>query len=143
LEIYNQAYPDWFSKPQRTELKKLKDALESHDQRIDTVSARRVVDDFIGLTGAVEITGSAPGKKGPSTLKVVAGKTPWLMAEDRALLPITSRINDFLVTERFVDPDTKTGAVGTSGLIFMDTKQKTARGQDALYNVMNNIFGTS
>ena len=139
-EMYSFHVPDWFSKTQRTEIKNIKEALEGHQKRIIDVSNRRVIDDFLAFIGTTDITGVKPGQKGATTLKTLASKTPWISADDRTLLPISSRINDFIVSERLVDPNPKTNSPGTTGLIFLDTKQTTANGQPASFNVMNSIF---
>ena len=139
FEIFDSELGSWFSKEQKKRIKDAYAEIDKAQKKLDVIHENRVIADFIAMTDATDITGSKPGQKGPSTEKVLATKQPWQMADDRDLLPLTNRINDFIVAERFIPVDTANKRPGTSGLIFIDTKQTTPKGDNALKTILNSL----
>lgn len=143
-EIFNMDTREWWSKPQETRERNIRKQATEFRDRMNKISTERVMNEMLLMIGSEVIEKTGDPKKGNYQTKqmVLSKKGPWVMADDRTLLPLTNRLDDFLVTERLVDPDTKTGAVGTGGLIFIDTKAKTTFGEPAHINIMNRIMGT-
>jgi hypothetical protein len=143
-EIFDMDTREWWSKPQETRERNIRKQATEFRDRMNKISTERVMNEMLLMIGSEVIEKTGDPKKGNYQTKqmVLSKKGPWVMADDRTLLPLTNRLDDFLVTERLVDPDTKTGAVGTGGLIFIDTKAKTTFGEPAHINIMNRIMGT-
>ena len=143
-ELFDLETSEWWSKSQKTRQKNVLKEAKDYKERLMKVAADRVLSDMLGELSTQTIEKTGDPKKGnyQSVMNILSKKMPWIMADDRTLLPLTTAIDNFIVTERVVDPDTKTGTGGTSGLIFIDKTAKTAFGEPAMYNIMNNIMGT-
>ena len=143
-QLFELETSEWWSKSQKTRQKNVLKETKDYKERLMKVAADRVLSDMLGELSTQTIEKTGDPKKGnyQSVMNILSKKMPWIMADDRTLLPLTTAIDNFIVTERVVDPDAKTGTGGTSGLIFIDKTAKTSFGEPAMYNIMNNIMGT-
>lgn len=143
-DLFELETSEWWSKSQKTRQKNVLKQTKDYKDRLLKIAADRVMSDMLGQLSTQTIEKIGDPKKGnyQSVMNILSKKMPWIMADDRTLLPLTTAIDNFIVTERVVDPDAKTGTGGTNGLIFIDKTAKTAFGEPAMYNIMNNIMGT-